>query len=813
MLQTLTRLVVGLLCLAPISVFSQNSITTGIIAGTIFDQDEAPVAFANVILNSAQDSSLVKVEYSDDNGAFRLANIEEGRYILEITYVGMPPYRTDVFELFPGQELEMGSIVMKAASTELEEVVVTAERPLLEIQPDKMVFNVENSINATGNTAMELLRKSPGVVVDNNDNITMLGRSGVRIYIDGKPSPLRGEDLANYLKTLQSTDIDAIEIITNPGAKYEAEGNGGIINIRLKKDMTLGANANVNLGYTVGEMARYNGGLTANYRNRKFNLFGNYSYNDGRNPQFMNLYREQLGLRFDQRGNNLADWQAHNFKLGSDFFLSDKNTIGFMIDGNVGDNVWTSRSRTEIGMVGESTVDSILIAESVHNGNRSNLNYNLNYRFDNGEGQTLNIDADMGQFRNQGDADQPNFYVDPTEEIVLADRSTANKTATDINIYTFKTDYEQPFLKGMLGAGLKFSYVQTDNSFEFFNIADGAPVFNPDRSNDFEYIENVNAAYLNYSYQLKKFSFTAGLRAEQTNSRGELTASKTTEDDLVKRNYLDFFPTAAVSYNVSEKHSFRLAYGRRINRPSYQDLNPFQFQLDELTYEQGNPFLRPEYTQNVQFSHTFAQRLNTTLSYSHTTDLITRQTDTSGTTASYITWLNLDDQYNYSLNVSAPFPLAKWWNTYTSLTGYYTRNKGDFGEGKVIDVDAKSFNIYMQHTFKLPKDFSFEVSGWYNSPSLWGGNFQMDAMWSMDAGIQKKIFDGRGNLKLSVSDIFKTNQWYGESQFGALYLKVNGGFDSRRLRLNFSYLIGNSQVKSTRRRKTGLEDEQSRIKS
>jgi hypothetical protein len=255
-----------------------------------------------------------------------------------------------------------------------------------------------------------------------------------------------------------------------------------------------------------------------------------------------------------------------------------------------------------------------------------------------------------------------------------------------------------------------------------------------------------------------------------------------------------------------------LSYGRRINRPSYQDLNPFQNKLDELTFEQGNPFLRPEYTTNIQLTHSFNYRLNTTLSYSHTSDLITRQTDAGEGMESFITWLNLADQYNYSLNLAAPMPVTEWWSSYTSLTAYYRENKGNFGDGREIDLSARALNLYSQHTFTLPWELSLELSGWYNSPSLWGGNFEMSSQWSIDAGIQKQLMDGRANVKLSVSDIFKTTNWHGVSEFGPLYLTIHGGWDSRRFRLSFSYLLGNTQVKS-RKRQTGLEEEQSRVKS
>jgi iron complex outermembrane receptor protein len=812
MTKGITLLFLSFLLSIPILSHAQNE--TGEITGKVVDQEEAPVAYANVVLYKHSDSTLTKVEYTNDEGIFQILHIPSGKYWIDVTFVGLPPFRTQVLDLQAGQTLDLETIRMKKSGMDLEEVVVTAEKPLVELKADKMVFNVEESVNAIGNNALDLLRKSPGVVVDNNDNITMMGRSGVRIFIDGKPSPLRGEDLASYLRSMQSTEIEAIEIITNPGARYEAEGNAGIINIRLKKDKSLGANGNLNLGYSVGKVARYNGSVSGNYRNKTFNTFGSYSYNNGKNTNFMDLYREQLGFRLDQYADQGGDWQSHNFRTGVDFFLNEKSTLGVLVNGNLSNHSWGGDSRTLISLINSTQIDSILVASSRDDGDRDNLNFNLNYRFDNGEGRVWNMDADYGFFRNSGKSYQPNRYLDPSGEIVLQERINTTNTPTDIDIYTFKVDHERNLGKGKLSAGVKFSLVETDNTFEFFNLVDGDEILDIDRSNNFVYRENVNAAYLNYGAQLnEKWNFQVGLRAEQTNSTGDLTAMKDTENDSVERHYLDFFPSASLNYTASEKHSFQLSYGRRINRPSYQDLNPFENKLDELTFEKGNPFLQPEYTTNIQLTHSFSYRLNTTLRYSHTTDLITRQTDAAEGKAGFITWLNLADQYNYSINVSAPVSITDWWSSYGSLTAYYRENKGNFGDGRVIDLSAKAMNIYAQQTFQIPGDFTLELSGWYNSPSLWGGNFEMDAQWSMDAGLQKKILNDRGNLKLSVSDIFKTTNWHGVSEFGPLNLEIRGGWDSRRVSLNFSYLLGNTQVKGARKRETGLEEEQSRVKS
>ncbi|MCB9291733.1 MAG: TonB-dependent receptor [Lewinellaceae bacterium] len=803
----------ALACLLPTFSFSQYQ-QSAMINGRVEGPGGEALEFANVMLHAAADSSLAKVEVTGQEGTFSMSRVPEGRYWISVSYVGLPSFRTQPFQAKAGEAYELPAIQMQDASVELSEVVVTAEKPLVEVRADKMVFNVENTINASGSTAFELLRKAPGVVVDNNDNISLLGRAGVQVYVDGKPSPLGAADLAAFLKTVQSDEIEAIEVITNPSSRYDAEGNAGIINIRMKKDKRLGANANVNLGYSVGKVPQYNGTISGNYRNEKLNTFGSYSHSEGQNRNFMELYRRQLGMFYDQSNRQGDEWSSHNFKAGTDFFLGEKQTVGFLATGFLSNNSGWSTSRTPFGSIEFNRVDTVLLASSNDRRDRNNLNFNLNYRFDDKKGMVWNIDADYGLFRNNGSAYQPNFYLDPTETITFREKINTNETPTDIDIYTFKVDHERPLLGGQVGAGLKLAYVNTDNTFRFFDEYDGTPVLNTNRSNRFVYEENINAGYVNYQRQLGKVGVQAGLRVEQTHATGDLTSFRDGETgEKFDREYTDFFPSGGLTYAPNEKHNFQLTYSRRINRPSYQDLNPFLNKLDELTYEQGNPFLKPEYANNIQLTHSFNYRLNTTLSFSHTKDLITRITDTAEVNASYITWLNLADQYNYSLSVSAPLPITKWWSSFTNMTGSYTQNQADYGGGKTVNLDATTFNIYSQHTFRLPGDFALEVSGWYNSPSLWGGTFEMDAMWSVDAGIQKKVMDGRGNIRLAVSDIFRTNEWHGVSRFGALDLDVAGGWDSRRFRASFSYLLGNDQVKGARRRSTGLEEEQNRVKS
>lgn len=786
---------------------------TGKITGKVFSGNNEPTSFATVILYDAAKGEMAKANSTEDDGSFELINVASGRYVLEVTYVGFDKYASDTFQYNAPNTLQLANITLRTASTELKEVQIVSTRPIVEVQPDKTVFNVQGSINATGNTALELLRKSPGVIVDNNDNIILAGKTGVRVYIDGKQSPLAGDDLANYLKNMQSSEIDAIEIITNPSARYDAEGNAGIINIRLVKDKSLGANGNVNLGYRYGQRPKYNASTNFNYRNKSSNIFGSYSHFNGYHVNGMFFNRELQGVRYAQTNDMLGRNISHNFKLGTDFFVSKKSTIGFLVSGNISDNENQSKTFTDIGPIGEGTVESILVASSDMVGDRNNWNFNINYAFRGNDKSTWNIDADHGRFRNFNETYQPNIYTDPLTGLPTSERIFSLVTPTDIDIYTFKFDHARPLGKGQFGAGAKFSLVNTDNTFNFFDIIDSDRLLNKDRSNNFVFEENINAGYASYQRQLgKKWNLMTGLRVENTQSTGTLTSESPSDNDIVKRSYTDFFPSAGLTYMVNPKNSLRVNYSRRIDRPSYQDLNPFEWKLDELSFRKGNAFLTPQYANSYSLTHTYNYKLNTSLSFTQINDVFTQITEALDDTISILTFVNLAKQTNFALTVSYPFEVKKWWSVYANTTAYRLHNSANI-DGNEIDLTAYVFNIYAQNTFLLPKGLKMELSGWYNSPGIWQGNWTTDAMYAIDAGVQKTIFDDAATLKVSVSDIFFTQQWGGESEFGPLRISGGGFWESRQVRVNFTYLFGNRQVKGARQRRTGMEDEQRRIGS
>lgn len=790
-------------CIYGIALQAQN------VTGTLLNAENEPLAFATVLLNNSKDSVLVKATASREDGFFELKGISKGTYLLQISNIGFADYRKPL--AIDNGDVRLGEIILVEATENLEEVVVVAEKPMVQVLADKTVFNVENTINATGTSAFELLRKAPGVIIDNNGGVIVEGKAGVQFYIDGKPSVLQGEDLMNYLESLQATDIESLEIITQPSSRYDAAGNAGIINIKLKKDKSLGANGSVTTGVTVGDFARYNNSISFNQRGKKGNLYGTYSNRFGKSTGFLNLFRRQGDLEFDAKTNSVFDQNSNNIKLGYDYTASSKSTIGTILNGNFNNSFGDNDSRTPIRRVGAVLNDSVLIASNRSANTSFNVNANINYRYADTLGHSLNIDLDYGRYGSDREAFQPNFYFNGSETEITSQQITRQETPIAISIATAKLDYEQDFWKGTLGVGVKTSLVNTENTFDFFNVINGQEILDVSQSNQFDYSENINAAYLNYNRKWEKWNVQFGIRMENTVSDGDLTAGETANNNRVKRNYVDFFPSGGLTYQHNVKNQFALTYSKRIQRPNYQSLNPFDYKIDELSSRRGNPFLQPQYTDNLKVSHTYKYRLTTAISYSYISDFFAQVTVSDGEKRNFLTSRNVANQQVVNLGISYPGKINDWWSVYISLNAYQSKYEATSSE--FLPVTQETLSGYAQNTFILPKGYRIEVSGWYNSPSIWGGTYRTDALGSLNIAFQKKFFKEKLTTRLSFNDILFTSPWSGTTQFGNLFIDGSGGSDSRQVAFSLSYNFGNNEVKKERNRKTGLEDVNNRIEN
>ena len=782
------------------------------ISGKIIDKSNEPLTAAIAELRNTSDSSLVKVNVTDGKGQFTFTNIKAGNYFLKISLLGFEAFKSNVISYDGTSAKEIPIIKLSESSVNLKEATVSGIKPLIEVRPDKTVFNVENSINSTGSTAYELLQKAPGVVVDNNDNVMLKGRGGVLVQIDGKDTHLSQQELADYLRAIQSVDVESIELISNPSSKYEAEGTAGIINVKLKKNKNFGTNGSVTLGYAIGDFSKYNTSISLNNRSKNLNIFGSYSNNWGKRKNEFYLYREQNPYIFDASSIFIRSGLNQNYKAGLDYTLNSKNSLGITSNGNYNNIDGTNTSRNTIKNFYSEVPDSILQSDQTIEGHTANFNINLNHHYVDTLGHDLTTDFDFGYYDGERNNYQPNIYTLPDYETILNSSYNRYITLTTINIFTFKSDYSQKLLKGKIGAGYKLSFVNTDNTFNYFDIFGNDEYLDNTKSNNFEYSENVYALYLNYERSINKFDFQVGVRLENTKSEGDLkSVADSSTDKNVKRSYVDFFPSGGITYNLNQDNAFGLNYSRRIDRPNYQELNPFEFKLDELSYRKGNPFLNPQYSQKIDVSHTYKYTTTTSVGYSHTTDFFAQITDTISGGKSYITSRNLATEDIFSIDISTSLQPFKWYSIYFNFGIYNQTYKADFGSDKTINTSITNYNIYAQNTFKLPFDFTFEISGWYNSAGVWGGAFVTKQQGTLDLGLQKKLFHEQATLKISYSDILNTAPWDSYNVYGGIVIRANGNWESQQFKATFTWRFGNKQMKGIRQHTSGSESEMKRI--
>ncbi|MGZ3844427.1 MAG: outer membrane beta-barrel protein [Flavisolibacter sp.] len=799
--------IVSLLLVLAIS-FSSNAQE---IVGIAKDADGKLLNGATVSLLKDTGRAILKYTVTKD-GNYAFEDIKPGRYRISASHVGFTPAMSPVID-FDGQKASAPDLKLAKASAQMANVTVSASKPIVEVKADKTVLNVEGTINSVGSDALELLRKSPGVLVDKDENLSVNGKNGVQVYVDGRPTPLSGQDLSNYLKSIQSTSIESIEIITNPSAKYEAAGNAGIINIRLKKNKALGTNGSVNAGVNFGHYPKYNGGITLNHRNKNMNIFGNYAFNKGKNINHMSLYRTVADSLFDQHGTMTMENESHNYKAGIDFFLDKKNVVGVMVNGTFSHPSIANYSKTGISYQPTSTTDRILVADNNSTMKRNNVNLNVNYTYTGTDGKSLVVNADHGYYDIRTNQLQPNYYYDPTGTTLKSSVVSRMVSPTNIYITSLKGDWEQNFKKGKLGYGGKIAFVKSNNDFQNYDVNGSSETLNIQKSNEFDYKENINAGYVNYNRQFKGIMLQAGVRVENTVAEGISTGVKNSVkyDSTFNRNYTDVFPSAAITFNKNPMNQFGISYSKRIDRPAYQDLNPFEFKLDEYTFQKGNVNLRPQYTNSIGISNTYKYRLTTSLNYSHVKDMFAQWIDTTEKSKAFVSKKNLAQQDIIAFNISYPYQY-KSYMVFANLSSNYSKYKADFGPGRKVDQGAFGMTVYAQNSLKFgkTKTWTGELTGFYVAPTIQQGAFKSEALWSVDAGLSKNLWKNKATIKTSFSDIFNTLHFTGTQQFAGQSTRVQARWESQLLKVNFVYRFGSNQVKAARNRTIGAEEETKR---
>jgi len=806
--------------LIPLSTLAQTK--NGQITGQVLDENKKTIESATVALLRAKDSVVIKSVAADKAGKFEFQNIGEGRYLVAFSAVGHSTVYSPGTEISATQtKINLEPVLLGKKSSELKEVAIVARKPFIEQKADKMIVNVDASPSNTGTSVMDVLEKSPGVMVDKDGNISLKGKQGVTVMIDNKPTYLNATQLANYLKSLPSSAIDQLEIMTNPSAKYDAAGNSGIINIKTKKNKLKGFNGSLTLTQTQGVYAKPGGSINMNYRTGKFNMFMNagYTYWQGFqdldiNRNFLDLSSKKVTSIFTQHTHMKFVNPEFNLKFGTDFYINDKTTVGFVVSGFQNRENVHSNSLIYLKDAGNA-IDSIVSSPSTNNGLWKNGSVNLNFRhqFDS-TGTEITADVDYMKYNSSSDQYFTNITYDPNwvekNQTVL----TGHLPST-IDIYSFKTDYSHPFQKGLkLEAGLKTSYVSTTNDANYYNVVNNVALPDTSKTNHFLYKENINAAYINLNKQLKKWNFQLGLRLENTNYSGHQLGNPYTvnnNDSSFTKSYLSLFPTAYISYQANEKNQFTLNYGRRIDRPSYDALNPFLFFLDQYTYQAGNPYLQPQFTNNIEFAHTYKNFLTTTLNYSHTTNFFTETFEQEGH-ATIVRNGNIGSRQNAGIAVSIQIPVVKWWTAVVYANMNYNKFTGVL-YGENINVDATTFLANVNNQFHFGKGWSAELSGFYRTKGV-EGQIIVLPLGQVSAALSKQVLKDKGNIKLGARDIFYTQQVKGYINFQQTEATFHNARDSRQVSLSFTYRFG-KPIKGTqpRRETGGAGDESNRVKT
>jgi outer membrane receptor protein involved in Fe transport len=812
------------LCLLSIAVTAQNK--TGKITGVITDANAQPVESATASLQRAKDSVLVKVAVSDKYGLFEFENIRDGEYFVTVSAVGFIKTGSKRFTVSSSTVYKIPSFQLKRSDAKtLGSVTVTGKRPLIENKIDRMVVNVEAAPTNAGASALEVLEKSPGVTVSNEGEISLKGKQGVRVMIDGKPTYLSPADLANVLKNLPASALDQIEIMTNPPARYEASGNSGIINIKTKKSLTEGLNGSITLGGTVGFFKRNdtwllplrtNASINLNYRKGKWNLFGNYNYNYREGYGYLDLTRrffEKDGslnstsfthTDFNFRNNN------HTLKLGFDYYADKKNIIGIVVNGF---GFFGRPAPTSLQTIYDpnNSVESVLASNTTNKNNFYNYSANINYKhtFDS-SGRELTTDLDYMGYSNGAKTNLLTTVYDNNGGI-LGNLNLYGDIPGLINIYSVKSDYVHPLKNNLrFDAGIKISYVKNDNEVKYQREDNGAWV--PDnRSNHFIYRENINAGYISLNKKWKKWSAQAGLRIENTIAKG----NQVTNDSSFTRNYTNLFPTMYINYDVNKKHSFTVSYGRRIERPNYQDLNPFIWFLDSLQYRQGNPYLLPQYSNNFELRHTLNGKFTTTINYTVTDNVISQLLKQN--TEKRITFLTTDNVArfrNIGLAINAPFSPLKGWNANLFVNVFNNQYSGIYynsytGTNDPIDISYTSALVNVSNTFSFKKGWSGEVSGWYRGKTIEQLTIA-EPMYFMSLGAQKIVMKGKGTARLNIRDPFHWQQFRGRTLYSDIDVQIHNKWDNRNITATISYRFGKTSVAQARRRSSGVTEEQNR---
>ncbi len=805
-----------LLSILIIQVLTAQNNTT--IKGTLKNKENLNIVGATVILTKVLNSSIVKASISDKAGNFEFENIKNDTLIATISYVGYATYTTPIIMVSEASSLiNIGEIILTPIAKTMEAATVVAQKLFVTQKIDRTIIRPDALISNAGVSVLDVLEKAPGIMVDMNGIISLKGKSGVMIFIDDKATYLAAADLSAYLKSLPAGSVENIEIIPNPPAKYDAAGNAGIINIRLKKNIAKGFNGGINIGYGQGTYSRTNNSTNFNYRINKINFFSNFSINQNKSYQDLTIERNYFSAngaptsKFTQNSLLIPTANALNAKMGVDCYINKKTTLGLVLSAFKNQTKRTVNNNASI-KDGNNTLINLVEATNplqsvLKNGS---INVNMQHKIDT-KGKEITANIDHIEYRSKINQLLTNRLLQ-TNGQVISNTVLASYLPSNIAIQTAKVDYTQPIKKGgIFEAGLKTSFVKTINIADFNDIVNTVSTPNYDFSNNFKYNENIHAAYLNYNRDFKHISLQLGFRVENTNIKGYQLGNPVVKDSSFKRSYTNTFPTLFLQYKADsvDKNVFGISLGRRIDRPNYKDLNPFSYPLDRYTYYGGNPFLQPTFSYNVEATYTYKSNVTATLEYSVANNVINETNEQRGTIY-YSRPGNFAKQISYGISLSGNKKITKWW-TFQYYTTYSNSKFKSTVYGQNLNDSKWYWVAAPTNQFVLSKLWSAELSGSYQTKIL-SGQFIVYPIGNVRVGVAKQLLQTKGTLKLNVSDVFYTNQIKGDIRNLA---NANANWfsylDSRVVTVSFSYRFSKGQ--NLRLRQTGgSEVEQKRAK-
>lgn len=676
---------------------------------------------------------------------------------------------------------------------QLDEVTVLSKKRLVEQQIGKTILNVQGDLSAAGSSAFEILQKAPGLAVTGADAINMAGKSGVNVLIDNRPVNMSGRELADFLRSLPGNSIDKIEIISNPSSRFDAHGNAGIINIRLKRIRMQGTNGDVLAGYTFREHYASSLSFNINHRIKKVNLFASSAFNknlqhtDGfinRNVTVGNINKQFLNKTVDIDRNF-----QYNVRSGADIFISKKSTAGFLFNTNRNSTPFQTPGVTRI--LSGGMLDSSLITSNDNDYKNRRTNLNVNYRFSDTLGNELLVESDYLHFRN---TNQNSVFTSHLDKLNRQYDASAlfQDSYTNIRLLSLRLDYDRSIksINAKIETGIKMGSVAANNDLQVSSMVSNNRVPDTSRTNRFLYDEFVAATYISFSQKINKIEYQIGIRAEKSDVRGNSIDLKGRQISVPDTSYLNFFPTAFIAYQLNEKSHFGLSFSRRINRPEYQSLNPFETIFDIYTSEKGNPYLKPQYSNNAELKFTYKYAMNVSVGYTHTRDysqFISRQQGDR----TFSTNENVGTLANTYLSVGAPMNFKPWWDGYISLTGFHNRYLGFLPQGR-LDVRVFGMNYYVQQNFRIGKGWSMQLSSWFNSATKQAVEFNR-SIGSLDYTVRKSMMKDRASLRVTFLDMLNTQRWEQRVMFADLNYTYRRKWESRGVRLEFNWSFGNGK--------------------